>query len=361
MVVTQDATPNHLFPPGTEILSINGVTCGRLLQKLLKVARADGSNDAKRVADMEILGDSKYEAFDVFFPLYFPPKSSDYVYKVLKPGSSQSDIIQATAVTANERNSRLTVLKDDPTAPVWALTFPKPNVAYLKMPTWEMYNRKWDWKGFLQSSFSALVDKGTPNLVIDLRGNEGGDSVGDYILPWLIKQPMATENYQRFTRYRKVPSDLRPYLSTWDPSFYDWGDSARPDPNGFFKLTRYDDGKGSMVSPNPRTYNGKVFVIVGPENSSATFEFAYQVQRLKLATLVGLPTGGSLRGINGGAFLFLTLPHSQIEVDVPLIAQFFPDKRPDRGLQPDVSVEPKANDIARGRDTELEKIFSIAP
>lgn len=98
---------------------------------------------------------------------------------------------------------------------------------------------------------------------------------------------------------------------------------------------------------------------MGPENSSATFEFAYQVQRLKLGTLVGRPTGGNLRGINGGAFFFLTLPNSKIEVDVPLIAQFFPQKRPDRGVQPDVVVAPTLASVVEGRDIELAKVFDL--
>jgi C-terminal processing protease CtpA/Prc len=204
-----------------------------------------------------------------------------------------------------------------------------------------------------------LVAKGIPNLVIDLRGNEGGDSIGDSLLPWFVKEKVASENYQRYTRYRTVPQELRENLSTWDRSFYDWGNSAQPDPNGFLKLTRFDDLLGSVVSPNKNPYRGKLFVLVGPENSSATFNFANQVQRLKLGTLVGRPTGGNLRGINGGAFFFLTLPNSKIEVDVPLIAQFFPDKRPDRGLQPDVLVAPTAADIAEGTDVELAKVLEL--
>ncbi|MCS3810253.1 hypothetical protein FHY19_003321 [Xanthomonas arboricola] len=62
--------------------------------------------------------------------------------------------------------------------------------------------------------------------------------------------------------------------------------------------------------------SGRVFVLTSADNSSATFEFARQLQRNGLATLVGQPTGGNLRGINGGAFFFLHLPNSHIEVDL---------------------------------------------
>ena len=38
--------------------------------------------------------------------------------------------------------------------------------------------------------------------------------------------------------------------------------------------------------------------------------------------MVGQVTGGNLRGINGGAFFFLNLPNSRLEIDLPLIGQF---------------------------------------
>lgn len=357
MVVTSDASIERAFPRGTEVLAIDGVPSDRILAKLIRVARADGSNDAKRIADLEVLGTSKYEAFDVFFPLYFSNASGIYTFKIRKPRVKGFETVTAAKISAGARKVDQEV--EDLAAPAWKLSFPRADVAVLTMPTWAMYNRKWNWKEFLLATFDNLAAKSVPNLVIDLRGNEGGDSVGDAILPRLVKGKVASENYQRFTRYRTVPEDLRQYLSTWDSSFYDWGKAAQSDSNGFFKLTRYDDGQGSLIAPSQNPYHGKVFVLVGPENSSATFEFAYQVQRLKLGTLVGRPTGGNLRGINGGAFLFLTLPNSKIEVDVPLIAQFFPNKRPDRGLQPDVLVVSSPNDVADGRDAEVDKVFAL--
>jgi hypothetical protein len=50
MVITKDFTPDHQLPRGTEVLSINGTPVRAILDQLRTVARADGSNDAKRVA-----------------------------------------------------------------------------------------------------------------------------------------------------------------------------------------------------------------------------------------------------------------------------------------------------------------------
>ena len=115
-----------------------------------------------------------------------------------------------------------------------------------------------------------------------------------------------------------------------------------------------------VVKPIAPHYTGRVWVLVGAMNSSATFEFAEAIARNRLGTLVGQITGGNQRGITGGAFFFMTLPNSGIEVDVPLIGQFpIGPLPPDAGLEPNVRVQPTAADIAAGRDVELDAVLAL--
>ena len=76
-----------------------------------------------------------------------------------------------------------------------------------------------------------------------------------------------------------------------------------------------------MVKPAAanRRFAGDVFVIVDASCSSATLQFAQIIQQNRLGLLAGESTGGNQRGINGGAFFFLRLPSSRIEIDVPLV------------------------------------------
>src|SRR5215211_7211547 len=69
MVVTTDRTARSVLPRGTEVLTIDGVRTDSVLRALLPLARADGSNDGKRVAYLEVTGIDRYEAFDVLYPL----------------------------------------------------------------------------------------------------------------------------------------------------------------------------------------------------------------------------------------------------------------------------------------------------
>jgi len=162
-------------------------------------------------------------------------------------------------------------------------------------------------------------------------------------------------------RYRSVPRDLLPYLDTWDASFKDWGDKAKPYNQRFYRLTKYDDdARGTIIAALSPRFTGHVFVLVGPTNSSATFQFAGIVKSQHLGTLIGQRTGGNRRGINGGAFFFVRLPHSGLEMDLPLIGTFPVVAQPDAGIDPDIRVAITIDDIKEGRDPESEKALSLA-
>jgi hypothetical protein len=371
MIVTQDFTSNHILPPGTEVTRLNGVPASKILTRLLSIARADGSNDSKRIAQLAVNGDSIYETFDIYFPVFFLQKSDSAVLFVRKPNSKKDEELRVKFLTFEQRIAPIKQREEHRNGGDEALfewkDLPE-GAAYLRMPTWALYNSKWDWKKWLNDHLDGAAARKAHALILDLRGNEGGDDVGNEILPHLIDAPVTLSPMRRLVRYRKVPDDLLPYLDTWDKSFREWGASAvdmsEPWPTApagvrYFKLVRYDDdANGDVIQPAARRFRGKVFVLIDANNSSATFNFAQAIQSHHLGTLVGQTTGGSQRGINGGAFFFLRLPHSGLEMDLPLIGTFPPAPAPDAGIAPDIMVEPTILDIAHGRDAVMEKVMT---
>lgn len=357
MVVTQDFTEDQRLPRATEVIAIDGIDTKTILSRLMTVARADGSNDAKRVALMQVQGLDAYESFDIYLPLLYPTIGQEQTLTIRRPGRKRPEQVTVRAETYAQRLSHRP-LKSSGTA-AWTLTFPQDGMAVLKMPTWALYNSHWDWKGFISDSFAQAQQHRSRVLVIDLRGNEGGLDVGWDILPHLIDHVTEVSLPDRLVRYRQVPTELRPYLDTWDPSFLDLGKDAQ-DRNGGFYALGPEDGEvkaGHLTPANPH-FDGSVYVIIDATNSSATFQFAQVIQQLKLATLVGQPTGGNKRGINGGAF-FLRLPHSGIEVDLPLIATVPAQSEPDEGVKPDLPIEPTVEDIRARRDPAMDLIRRI--
>ena len=371
MIVTRDLSAEPRLKPGSEILTINGIQVSDILARLMTIARADGSNDAKRVAYLEVLGTEKYEAFDIFLPLFFPTIGERMVLTVRETPSKAPITIQITAHDLDQRKA-LAKSNQEPqqgdSKPLWRTEMLDDQTAYLRMPTWALFNSKWDWQSFLDHTLDDLIDRRVPGLIIDLRGNEGGLDVGNPLIARIASAKIRYDRYQRYTRYRALPfpKTFDAYLDTWDWSFKDWGQAAKDDRDGFFRMTKFDDdAKGDVITPRGRRYEGRVVVLIDASNSSATFQFAQMIKENRLATLVGQTTGGNQRGINGGAFFFVMLPNSKIEVDLPLVGNFVGDERPtgaaipflnipDAGIEPDVPVTPSINDIARGRDTELQ-------
>jgi hypothetical protein len=360
MIVTKSFTSESRVQPGTEVLAINGTLVATILERLLTVARADGNNNAKRVAYMEVQGIDRFEAFDVYFPLFFPTTAPRMTLRLRGPTTSRPIDVSVQPLSFEARLSSIKdpgAISGDGDGPFFEFRLLDDQLAYLRMPTWALYNTKWDWKAFLADSFRALAESGATDLVIDIRGNEGGNDVGDVIVSHLISAPVPRQAADRLVRYRKVPDELVPYLDTWDPSFLDWGSSAIETTGGFYRLRRdANDDIGSVITPASPAFHGRTWVLIGATNSSATFQFADVMQRNRLGKLVGQPTGGNQRGINGGAFFFLRLPHSGIELDLPLIGSFPKGSRPDAGLKPDVLVVPTVSDIAQGSDAEMDAV-----
>lgn len=377
MVVLRDLVDPARLAPGTEIESIDGVAANEMLAALMSIARADGGNDAKRRDYLGVTGGERFAAFDVYLPLFFPDLKGPFRLVTRSPDGTRMTT-EVAAMTYEERQAAYGGGERGADATPRAGGGEDPGLegfewrreehALLRMPGWALFDTKWDWAGWLDRRMDELVRDSVPNLVIDLRGNEGGLDCGDPVLAHLVAAPLPARQVRPFVRYRKTPAELDPLLDTWDPSFRDWGKAAVPAPTptlvaagrqSYFRLTKYDDDLTAGIQPKGKRYEGRVFVLVDAACSSATFQFAATVKRHRLGTLVGQTTGGNRRGINGGAFFFLRLPNSKIEVDLPLIAGFPATEEPDEGIVPDIAIEPSVADIAAGVDRELVTVREL--
>lgn len=360
MVVTENFSGDARLAPGAEVLTINGVGSPRILAQLMTYARADGSNDDKRRSLLQVRGEDEYETFDVFYSLLHPEAAQGFSLRVRPPGArrvahADVDAIERTQVRGAAREAGA-----DRNAPAWRLAYPRERVAQLIMPTWAVYNSDWDWRGFLDASFEEFQARGTQRLIVDLRGNEGGLDCGHEIIARLIDRDLPLSAYERRVRYRKTPAHLDPYLDTWDDSFRDWGDDAEPIDGRFYRLRASEEQQNRVITPKGPRFRGDVIVLIDSSNSSATFQFASIIHANGLGRLLGQPTGGNQRGINGGAFFFLRLPASGLECDLPLIGTFPSTPAPDAGVEPDIAVSRTVEDITAGRDGVLEAALALS-
>jgi hypothetical protein len=353
MIVTRNNSGDEMLARGAEIRAIDGRAPRDIMRTLLPYTRADGGNDDKRRALLEVQGQERFETFDVFYPLLFPVRDGAFTLDVHQGDKRERTRVQAIDLAARAGSM---VSREDG-GPAWTLRH-EGTVAIFDMPTWALYDNPWDWRSFLASSFEEMSRRGTQALIVDLRANEGGLDCGQEILARMIDAPLLLSGDERRVRYRTTPADLNPYLDTWDDSFRDWGDDAEPIGEGFFRLK--GEGPVASIAPRGPRFRGRLIVLTSATNSSATFQFAQVVKSARLGQLVGGATGGNQRGINGGAFFFLRLPASGLEADLPLIGRFPLRPMPDAGLLPDVPVEDRPEDVAAGRDRVLEEALRIA-
>jgi hypothetical protein len=203
------------------------------------------------------------------------------------------------------------------------------------------------------------------HLIIDLRHNGGGsDDASAALIRYLAD---TTIQPVRAVRRRTIRVD-----STLSRAFDTWGDRAvlftpaeslfvaRPD--GWF----VERGSDALLQPAADAYVGRVSVLVGRRNASATTMLLAVLQEIGARTgrlrLVGVETGGSAEGVTAGQILFLKLPASDIRVRIPLkrVTVNVASAVPGMGLFPDVDATETLADFRAGIDRALQVAETVS-
>lgn len=168
---------------------------------------------------------------------------------------------------------------------------------------------------FTRDAFARMQAAGTQTLVIDIRGNSGGDDDMwvEGIMPYIASKPFRNgSDYVlkiiegRQKEGQKVGDVVRGSQSTYQPAL-----------------------------DNPLRFTGKVYVLIGPYTYSSAILFTNAVQDYGFATVVG--TGGAARATQSGGTQNVKLSRTQIGLVVPR----FLLKRPSGAeglLEPDILI-----------------------
>lgn len=358
LFITKNATENLVFSSGTEIISINGVSMKEIADNLLKLTKGDGSNDNKRFQDLNVIGYDYYEMFDVYFPLIIRPENGEFELSIISD-DGKSSIETVNAISRNDRNKILesrynTIPKS--IEETWEYRVLTNNIAYLRLGTFAVWDFKIDWKLFLKNAFKEFETAKASKLVIDIRGNEGGsDEVLEELQKYILQETCTITNFEERLRYSIVSTELKPYLFTWDESVLNFNGRVKRNSDKSFSFTS-GNGKTTTYIGNKRAFKGEIFLLVNAANSSATFYLAKLFKDCGIGELAGDTTGGSKKGINGGNVLFLRLPNSRVEVDIPIFGQFN-DNEPDEGIKPDIFLPRTMDDLKNEKDGQLERLI----
>lgn len=362
MIVTRNASESEMLTTGAEVLEINAVPVSEILNGLLPYISADGATVSNKISKAEVDGyDFRYSSFDVLYPLLFPFKNNSLEILVKSPGETQSQKARVATITRKQRKRILASKYPDfesNAEDLWSYSIPEDNIGYLRIGSFGTNMFQKDWKKMLAEAFILFKEKDVQNLILDIRENQGGQDEAAYELEkYLYKKECTNEGFQSQSRFLKFPEDVKDDVTTWDTWFYNLEEDEHYKEGKYFVFPK--DQSARNLGPTATTFNGKLIVLTSSKNVSGAFYLARLLKKCGVATLVGQETGGNLKGINGGAILFLKPPNSRININLPVIGSFSTKEMLNEGVKPDIAVKKEVGDIANNVDAELQKALKI--
>jgi C-terminal processing protease CtpA/Prc len=340
---------------GQEIQSINGIPASRIVGTLLAAVGADG--DVATARDVRISGARFAGNLITLLGL-----TSPYDLVVAYPGSKRQQKVRLNGVALPRINeaSKARYPQDDPSGPAGTLKFEDDGkIAQIKILGFGGFvdaEKKKGLREFYKESFETIQAKGSKSLIIDLRGNGGGeDELGQLLVSYLINEPF------------KYYDDLVINAMTFSFGKYTKSNITIPE-----RITeKRADGKVHAIGhpnwgikqPSKPHFTGKVFILIDGGSFSTTSEFLSQAHFHKLATFIGEESGGGYYGNSSGFMPLLTLPNTNLTVRVPLMTYYMAVsgyKQASHGVIPDYPVPHTIADLIAGKDRDMELALKLA-
>lgn len=308
-------TDGKIIKKGTKILSINGKSVTSLLKELSEYGHGETANLRMHMSTLLF----RYWLCAVYdwkgeFELLIEWEGEQTLITITNPDDWKSE--------------------EDTQGDYWLDVLPN-QIAYLKIGTFDV-DEDSDYYDFIEESFAEINKKNLTQLIIDVRGNTGGQSdAGAEIIQYLTDKSIN----QASSAIEKLNEDNNGFFG------------YKGKPGEIVELDVIDDELIEPVDVSKR-YQGETIVLIDEMTYSAGIVFATTIQDHKLATLIGQPTGGHAN--QTGNMTPFYLPNTKLLVLVPSLYITRPSgDQSNSSVQPDVIVN-------KGQDLSIDKTLEVS-
>ena len=183
--VFQDCANAGSALEGSEVLSINGLSMKKILDRLRTVITGDGNTATAK--DWRI-------SHNGGFTVYLYALGIESPFRVTYRGSDgRSQITDLAGLVIPERTKAWEARNAKPETNADLKFLDEGRIAVLTIRHWYQYadpKRKLTFLDFLRQSFAAIQERRSSDLIIDVRGNDGGlDAPGKELFSFLWNEP----------------------------------------------------------------------------------------------------------------------------------------------------------------------------
>lgn len=339
---------NQDVPVLSEVIAINGISIENLITRLFKsLSFGDGFSTG-----------GKYYELNNYFPgilSTYIGTSAEYTIEYINP--EQKTETKTFAGVSYDAIKSFNDKRNKPEEVPYSFSLVDNKLGWMDINRFYSFKGEPDYDKFLKKSFAELKDKGIENLVIDLRGNEGGnEDWGIELYKFLARNPFRYYESLSVCKMRMANfKEQLPFLVRVLKPFIGPGRKS-------FKLLVHKWLK--TQKPKKDAFRGKVYLLLDGQSFSVTTELASKAKSDGRVVIIGQESAGGYALNTSGLFSIVTLPHSKVELGIPLFGFNMgnnPTKNPmDRGILPDYEVEMSPADIANGSDPVRDFAIKLA-
>ncbi len=300
---------------GANILSINGINSSELISNMVKYETGESINYRRKLVEFRF---PHYLWLLYDFKNTFLIKTKDKNIEI--NGKKYNEINNQTA-NQNASKSYFYKSLDNKTSLIKISSFSN------HIDTFSI---------FLDTTFKKIKEEKTKNLIIDIRGNNGGnDALVIAFINYFHNKPYCiyskskwkkSKQYQKFIKGIKLDVDLSDYYKTTNGQF----------------LTSVEKNNISSVEEN--YFNGNIYLLIDVHTFSAGVNLAMVIKDYNIGIIIGEETGNHATSF-GNVYPF-DLPNSKLSIRCSTSMYVRPsgDENPG-GVKPDYYVQANENII----------------